>query len=75
MNRLELQNMINEYNDKLGNIEPCVLLVKPEIYEALKDELDQLFIHRVVICNMLPKNTNAILMSKKQYDDLYYGAI
>lgn len=66
----DILKMVEEYKSKVNDTS-YVMFIDSEAYIELKDELDKCLFLQVEVTNMLPKGTRALVMTKKQYDDLF----
>ena len=71
LNEKDIKKMIKE-SKKNGNLQQLVLLVRPEVYEQIKDDIDNAYcFYKVIPCRAFPKDTNAIIMSKEKFENLF----
>lgn len=71
MNEEDLLNVIKE-SESLGSLEQLVLIIQPKLYESIKDLVDNAYcFYKVIPSNSLPKDTQAIMMNKENYERLF----
>lgn len=66
----DILGMLKEYKLKVEDT-TYVMFIDSEAYIELKDELDKCPFLQVEVTNILPEDTRALVMTKKQYDDLF----
>lgn len=66
----DILGMLKEYKSKVEDT-TYVMFIDSEAYIELKDELDKCPFLQVEVTNILPEDTRALVMTKKQYDDLF----
>lgn len=66
----DILGMLKEYKSKVEDI-TYVMFIDSEAYIELKDKLDKCPFLQVEVTNILPEDTRALVMTKKQYDDLF----
>lgn len=66
----DILGMLKEYKSKVED-NTYVMFIDSEAYIELKDELDKCPFLQVEVTNILPEDTRALVMTKKQYDDLF----
>lgn len=66
----DILGMLKEYKAKVEDTS-YVMFIDSEAYIELKDELDKCPFLQVEVTNILPEDTRALVMTKKQYDDLF----
>ena len=71
MNKEDLLNAIKK-STSLESIEKLVLFIRPKVYEQIKDDLDNAYcFDKVKVTDLLPNDTQAIIMTKEQYENLF----
>ena len=66
----DVLTLLREYKLKVEDT-TYVMFIDSEAYIELKDELDKCPFLQVEVTNILPEDTRALVMTKKQYDDLF----
>jgi len=66
----DVLTLLREYKLKVEDT-TYVMFIDSEVYIELKDELDKCPFLQVEVTNILPEDTRALVMTKKQYDDLF----
>ena len=68
----QLNNMLYVYKSKLENT-AYALFIRPSAYEKIKDELNENLFYVIKQTDVMPDDkTQAIILTKKQYDE-YFG--
>ena len=68
----QLNNILNVYKSKLEDNKPYALFIRPKAYEMIEDKLDKNLFCTIKITDVMPDdNTQAIVMTRKQYENLY----
>lgn len=62
--------MYEKHIDKLSII-IYVIFIDNNTYKKIQRELESCLFLKIIITDNLPQNTNAIVMTRKQYDDLF----
>lgn len=67
----QLHNMLNVYKSHFNNTY-YALFIRPELYEKIKDELDETLFCTIKITDVMPDDkTQAVIMTREQYENLY----
>lgn len=66
----DILTFLRKYKSKVEDT-TYMMFIDNETYAELKDELDKCLYLQVKITNMLPEDTKALVMTKKQFDDLF----
>lgn len=68
----QLHNMLNVYKSQLDNNTYYALFIRPTAYEKIKDKLDKTLFCTIKITDVMPDDkTQAIIMTREQYENLY----
>lgn len=70
----QIIEMLQIYKEKVVDTS-YVIFINNKTYKKIQKELESCLLLKVIITETLPENTDAIVMTKEQYDNLYKGWI
>lgn len=66
----QIIKMLQSYKEKIADTS-YVIFIDNNTYKKIQRELESYLFLKIIITDNLPQNTNAVVMTRKQYDNLF----
>lgn len=66
----QIIKMLQSYKEKIADTS-YVIFIDNNTYKKIQRELESCLFLKIIITDNLPQNTNAVVMTRKQYDNLF----